>query len=64
MATAIEKRNEPEAAVYRQKLLADLPLGEQNLQMGGVRTTYLEGGEGTPLVLLHDPGESAVEKQG
>lgn len=49
-----------EADVYRRQLIADLPAREYQLQARGIATTYLEGGEGTPLVLLHGPGESAV----
>ncbi len=60
MATEIDNRTQKEANVYRKELVADLPVEECRLQAGGVRTTYLEGGEGTPLVLLHGPGESAV----
>lgn len=59
METALNNEARKEADVYRKKLLADLPVKEQHLKVG-IPTTYLEGGEGTPLVLLHGPGESAV----
>jgi pimeloyl-ACP methyl ester carboxylesterase len=49
-----------EADIFREKLIADLPVKEHQLQVGEILTTYLEGGEGTPLVLLHGPGESAI----
>ena len=48
------------AASYREKLLNDLPVQEYQIQVGAIFTTYLEGGEGTPFVLLHGPGESAI----
>jgi 2-hydroxymuconate-semialdehyde hydrolase len=37
----------------REQLLAGLPVTERRMQVGGVSTTMLEGGEGAPLVLLH-----------
>ncbi len=46
--------------VYRKELLADLPVKERYLKAGGVSTAFLEGGYGTPLVLLHGPGEPSV----
>ncbi|WP_317902645.1 alpha/beta fold hydrolase [Cerina litoralis] len=33
---------------------------EHQIRTGKFTTTYLEGGEGTPLVLLHGPGEPSV----
>lgn len=43
----------------RERLLVDLPITERRLQLAGVSTAILEGGEGPPIVLLHGPGESA-----
>lgn len=43
----------------RRKLLADLPVKEERLDLAGVSTAVLTGGEGYPLILLHGPGESA-----
>lgn len=45
---------------YRHRLLADLPVVERRLDAAGVSTAVLEGGDGSPVVLLHGPGESAV----
>lgn len=44
----------------RARLLADLPVTERQLQLAGVSTAVLEGGDGPPIVLLHGPGESAL----
>lgn len=44
---------------HRQQLLATLPVVERRIQLAGVSTAVLEGGEGQPLVLLHGPGEFA-----
>lgn len=41
----------------RSLLLAGLPVTEKRLALAGVSTAVLEGGAGTPLVLLHGPGE-------
>lgn len=37
----------------RGRLLRGLPVGERRVQVGGVATVVLEGGDGPPLVLLH-----------
>jgi pimeloyl-ACP methyl ester carboxylesterase len=37
----------------RARLLRGLAVEERRLEVGGVRTTVLEGGDGPPLVLLH-----------
>src|SRR5680860_1096388 len=60
METALNNGTQKEAEVYRRKLIDDLPVKEHQLMAGKIPTTYLEGGEGTCLVLLHGPGESAV----
>lgn len=44
----------------RSTLVADLPVTERRLEIGGVSTVALEGGSGPPVVLLHGPGESAL----
>lgn len=41
----------------RERLLAGMPVTERRLALAGVSTAVLEGGKGTPLVLLHGPGE-------
>jgi pimeloyl-ACP methyl ester carboxylesterase len=40
----------------RHALLAGIPVEERRLQLAGVSTSLLEGGEGPPLLLLHGPG--------
>lgn len=40
----------------RDRILAGTPLTERRLQLGGVSTAVLEGGEGPPVVLLHGQG--------
>jgi pimeloyl-ACP methyl ester carboxylesterase len=37
----------------RERMLAGLPVTERRLQVAGVSTAVLEGGDGPPLVLLH-----------
>jgi pimeloyl-ACP methyl ester carboxylesterase len=57
-----KERNRPAAGdVARQRLLAGLPVTERRLQLAGVSTAVLEGGEGPPVVLLHGPGEFAAK---
>lgn len=41
----------------REKLLEGIPVRERRLELAGVSTAVLEGGDGPPLVLLHGPGE-------
>lgn len=45
----------------REQLLFGLPVSERRLQLAGVSTATLEGGEGPPIVLLHGPGEHAAK---
>jgi pimeloyl-ACP methyl ester carboxylesterase len=40
----------------RQQLLAGAPVAERRLQLAGVSTAVLEGGNGPPVVLLHGQG--------
>lgn len=39
----------------RQQLLDALPVEERRLELAGIPTAVLEGGEGAPVVLLHGP---------
>lgn len=41
----------------RKQLLDGLPVTERRLTLAGISTAVLEAGEGTPIVLLHGPGE-------
>ncbi len=45
----------------RELLLSELPVTERRLQLAGVSTAVLEGGDGPPVVLLHGPGEYAAK---
>jgi pimeloyl-ACP methyl ester carboxylesterase len=44
----------------RQQLLADLPVRERRMNLAGIPTAVLEGGDGPPIILLHGPGEFAL----
>ena len=44
----------------REQLLAGIPVTERRLELAGVSTAVLEGGEGPPLLLLHGPGGYAA----
>ncbi|HSI79956.1 MAG TPA: alpha/beta fold hydrolase [Solirubrobacterales bacterium] len=44
----------------RRELLAGIPVEERSVDAADIPTTVLEGGDGAPIVLLHGPGESAV----
>lgn len=46
-----------EGNAVRERLLAGLPVAERRLLLNGVSTAVLEGGDGSPVVLLHGPGE-------
>lgn len=50
----------PSAVTDRACLLAGLPVRERRLELAGVSTAVLEGGDGPPLVLLHEPGSFAA----
>src|SRR4249919_1090969 len=45
----------------REKLLEGTPVTERRLDLAGISTAVLEGGEGPPVVLLHGPGEFAAK---
>ena len=44
----------------REELLAELPVNEKRLELAGVSSAVLEGGDGPPVLLLHGPGEFAA----
>jgi pimeloyl-ACP methyl ester carboxylesterase len=58
-ATPIDRGilEKPVGGGARERLLAGLPVIERRLDLAGVSTVVLEGGAGTPVVLLHGPGE-------
>lgn len=45
----------------RAQLLATMRVTERRLELAGIPTAILEGGEGPPVVLLHGPGEYAAK---
>ncbi len=47
------------AIAAREQLLDSLPVRERKVEIAGIVTALLEGGEGPPLILLHGPGEFA-----
>jgi pimeloyl-ACP methyl ester carboxylesterase len=49
------------ATEMRERLLKDLPVTERRLDLAGVSTSLLEGGEGPPMVLLHGQGGFAAQ---
>jgi pimeloyl-ACP methyl ester carboxylesterase len=56
----MEERGSSPADDARARLLAAIPLTERRLQLAGVSTAVLEGGDGPPVVLLHSSGEFAA----
>src|SRR5919197_5066450 len=44
----------------RARLLVGLPVEARRVELAGVSTALLEGGDGPPLVLLHEPGSFAA----
>lgn len=48
-----QRRPGPSRTSPRERMLADLPVTERRLKVGGVPTAVLEGGSGPPLILLH-----------
>ncbi len=50
----------PKISTNRLRLLADLPVTEQHLDLAGISTAVLVGGEGAPVILLHGPGETSL----
>lgn len=53
-----ERERRPAGEVARERLLSGLPVTERRLQLAGVSTAVLEGGDGRPIVLLQ--GEFAA----
>ena len=49
-----------DAMTTRRELLADVPVTDVTMTVAGVDTSVLVGGAGSPMVLLHGPGEHAA----
>jgi len=59
---AVEERSRSSVGDgVRKRLLAGIPVTERRVQLAGISTAVLEGGDGPPLVLLHGPGEFAAK---
>jgi pimeloyl-ACP methyl ester carboxylesterase len=50
----------PTGEAARERLLTGMPVTERRLELAGVSTAVLEGGDGPPVVLLHGAGEFAA----
>jgi pimeloyl-ACP methyl ester carboxylesterase len=67
MAPALKQKGAEEAygarpiESARARLLSTIPLAERTLDLAGIQTAVLEGGDGPPVVLLHGPGEYAAK---
>lgn len=44
----------------RARLVAELPVSEHKMDLAGISTAVLVGGDGPPMVLLHGPGHSSL----
>lgn len=53
--TGIEGDQPLKGDTARERLLAWMPVTERRLQLAGVSTAVLEGGDGLPVILLHGP---------
>jgi pimeloyl-ACP methyl ester carboxylesterase len=60
MQQEVERSGRPTGDLARERLLAAMPVTERRLQLAGISTPVLEGGDGQPVVLLHGPGEFAA----
>ena len=56
----VEERRRFAGHDTREDLLAELPVKERRLELAGVSSAVLEGGDGPPVLLLHGPGEFAA----
>lgn len=59
--TSPDTGSAPAGTLLRQRLLSGLPVTERRLTLAGIDTAVLEGGDGPPVVLLHDPAEYAAK---
>jgi pimeloyl-ACP methyl ester carboxylesterase len=54
-------RARPTRIDARERLLAGIDVEERRLELAGISTAVLQGGDGHPIVLLHGPGEFAAK---
>jgi pimeloyl-ACP methyl ester carboxylesterase len=50
----------PSGEIARERLLTGIPVAERRLELAGVSTAVLEGGDGPPVLLLHSAAEFAA----
>jgi pimeloyl-ACP methyl ester carboxylesterase len=50
----------PTGDAARERLLSGMPVTERRLELAGVSTAVLEGGDGPPVILLHGASEFAA----
>ena len=55
-----ERRQHSVGDDARERLLTGLPVTERRLRLAGISTAILAGGDGPPVVLLHNSGEFAA----
>lgn len=55
-----KSKDRPAANDNRIRLLAGIPATERHIELAGISTAVLEGGEGPPVILLHGPGETSL----
>lgn len=48
-------------AMARERLIGLMKVAERRLDLAGIPTSVLEGGDGPPVILLHGPGEFAAK---
>lgn len=58
---AVNERPPADGTRARDRLLEGLPVSEQRIDIGGVSTSVLTGGQGRPIVLLHGPSGYAAQ---
>lgn len=58
---AVGSDGAPTGDEARRELLAGIPVTERRLDLAGISTVVLDGGDGPPIVLLHGPGEFAAK---
>ena len=56
----VEQHDRRWAGDARERLLAGIPVRERQLELAGVSTAVLEGGDGPPVVLQHSSAGFAV----
>ena len=58
---AVRRSRQLTGRAARDRLLGGMPVTERRLNLAGIETAVLEGGDGPPIVLLHGPGEYAAK---